>query len=267
MCQVGVAHDMRRAAHQRFEQHESGARHGQFLPVTRNFLGHRVEREVGHAHDLPVLQVPAPVQRADTRLEFAHGEWLDQIVVGTFCKSGQLVVERIARGEHQHGRVAAGLAHCTAEVEPVELGQSQIEHDDVVRTVERHAQAGRTIGGMVHDETTELEKVQAVPRRRAGAGLRHPRACAAWAVGSLTNQEPDGVLLKKSLSHRKTGAGAGRPQGSAQATESATTVKTHPTPQSPPVASAIGAPVGKVAAAGTGPVGASMRALRQLPNV
>ena len=91
-----------------------------------NLVRDRVEHEVGVAEDLAVGAVArAAQQRAQTRLELAQRERLDQVVVGADVESLDPVVDRVARGQHQDRGPVARLAHPPAHLEPVELAASR----------------------------------------------------------------------------------------------------------------------------------------------
>ena len=76
-------------------------------------------RTVGPAQDGP-----------DAGDQLARAERLGQVVVGAELEAEQLVELVVAGGEHddRDGRVAAELA---GDVEPVEPGQAEVEHDEV----------------------------------------------------------------------------------------------------------------------------------------
>ena len=91
-----------------------------------------VEREVGVAQHLGAA-VDAPQQGAQPRPQLAQREGLDQVVVRAGVEALDTVVDRVARGEHQHRGAVAGLAHAPADLEAVEAGHADVEHDGVGR--------------------------------------------------------------------------------------------------------------------------------------
>ena len=108
-------------------------------------------RLVAQAADVQRLQLlrGVPGQRAQARIQFAHGEGLDHVVVRAFRVAAQLVVEGVARGQHQHRHAVAGLAQPAAELEPVEPGQAEVEHDGVERIAQRARKAAGAVRAMV----------------------------------------------------------------------------------------------------------------------
>ena len=74
----------------------------------------------------------ALVERGEPRLEFAQREGLGEVVVRAGLEALELVRQRVARGQHQHRRVAVGvLAQPPAERQPVDSRQVEVEHDGV----------------------------------------------------------------------------------------------------------------------------------------
>ena len=68
-------------------------------------------------------------QRAQARLQLAQGERLDEVVVGAGVEALDAIVDRVARGEHQHGRPVTGLPQAPADLEPVEPRHRDVEDD------------------------------------------------------------------------------------------------------------------------------------------
>jgi hypothetical protein len=95
----------------------------------------------------------------DPRLQFAHRERLDQVVVGAFGEAAQLVFEGVACGQHQDRYAVAGLAQAAAQVQPVHPRQAEVEYDDVDIAAHRPRQPGYAIGAVIHLVATALEEV------------------------------------------------------------------------------------------------------------
>src|SRR4051812_42039454 len=73
----------------------------------------------------------APAQeRAQPRQQLLEVERLDQVVVGAGVEPLDARVDRVARGEHQDRHVAVG-AQAAGDLDAVDLGQPQVEHDGV----------------------------------------------------------------------------------------------------------------------------------------
>ena len=104
----------------------------------------RVEHEVGEAQVGRARLLAPPQQRAQPRPQLAQRERLDEVVVGAGVEPVDAVVDRVARGQHQHRRAVAGRAQPAADLEPVEPRHRDVEHDRVDRRRrERRAPGGR----------------------------------------------------------------------------------------------------------------------------
>jgi D-alanyl-D-alanine carboxypeptidase/D-alanyl-D-alanine-endopeptidase (penicillin-binding protein 4) len=102
-------------------------------------------------------------QRVEAHVHFLQRERLDQVVVGAGIEPGQLVVQRIARGEHQHrGLLARLVAQLAADLQAVHAGQVEVEHDRVEVVHHRQVQAGHAVGGEVDGMPAILEVVAEV---------------------------------------------------------------------------------------------------------
>jgi len=97
-------------------------------------------------------------QRADARLEFADFEGLDQVVIGAGIQARQLVVQRVACGEHQQRRVAPGLvAQLAADGDAVHSCQHHVCDDDVVGVRYGEVQSRDAIGRVIDGVAARLE--------------------------------------------------------------------------------------------------------------
>ena len=112
----------------------------------------RSSDEVGEAQDAAVVglgRLGAPQQRPQARLELLQRERLDQVVVGAGVQPGDAVVHRVAGGEHQHRRAVARVAQAAADLQAVDAGHRDVEHDRVVahvgQAVQRLAAVGRQL--------------------------------------------------------------------------------------------------------------------------
>ena len=77
---------------------------------------------------LAALGRGATEDRADARNELARIERLRQVVVGADLESDDLVDVLVARGQHQDRHVGV-LADALADLDPVDVGKHQVEHD------------------------------------------------------------------------------------------------------------------------------------------
>src|SRR5215510_11522017 len=92
----------------------------------------RVERQVGQPQHRGASLRAAPEQGAHSRQELLERERLGQVVVGAEIEPGHLVGHAVACGQHDDGRVHAGLARGLEDAKAVALGQHDVEHDQVV---------------------------------------------------------------------------------------------------------------------------------------
>jgi hypothetical protein len=120
---------------------------------------------------------------AQPRHQLLGRERLDQVVVCAGLQSRHAVGDGVACGQHENRDAVAGGADAAADLEPVDLGHEQIEHDRVRRAlgelVERLLAVRRQLDLVaVHAKRT----VQCVAYRRLvvdykdahGADGRHP---------------------------------------------------------------------------------------------
>jgi len=63
-------------------------------------------------------------------IEFAHAKGLGHVVIGAAIQRFDLAVFGAVRGQHEDGRVAPG-PDAPADLQPVQVGEAQVEHDDV----------------------------------------------------------------------------------------------------------------------------------------
>ena len=89
---------------------------------------------------------PAAQQGADPRQQLLALEGLDQVVVGAGVEAGDAVLGLGPRGQHQDRHVAL-LAQAAADLDPVEPGQAEVEHDQVGDESDRHVERLDAVGG------------------------------------------------------------------------------------------------------------------------
>ena len=75
---------------------------------------------------------PAAGEGAEPGEELLERERLGEVVVGPGIEAAHAVLDRVAGGEHQHGRPPALGPQGVAHGEPVGLGDHGVEHDGVV---------------------------------------------------------------------------------------------------------------------------------------
>ena len=80
------------------------------------------------AVELAALRIRASQDRLDPRHELARIERLRQVVVGADLEPDDLVDVVVAGGQHEDRDVRA-LAHAAADVDPVQVREHEVEHD------------------------------------------------------------------------------------------------------------------------------------------
>ena len=127
--------------------------------------------------ELPVLRRSSA---RTPRLELAHVERLDQVVVGARVEAVDAVLDRVARGEHQDRDAVARRAQPARDLEPVDVGQAHVEHHRVGRR-------GRDLG----------QRPRAVLRRDGVVAAQHERAAQRVAQGTVVvhDQNPHRRLI------------------------------------------------------------------------
>ena len=134
----------------------------------------------------PAAPWHATDQRLHAREEFGEVERLGEVVVRAQVKAPHAVIEGVAGGQHQDRRPRPGGAHLPADLEPVDVGQTHVEHDRVVR--HRCGEADSLFGrGRAVDQEAFLP--QAPIRSRAAAG-HLPRPARASPTTSALDRRP-----------------------------------------------------------------------------
>ncbi len=130
------------------------------LAVTRHFAPRQINVQVAGGQRLVVLrlwflrrhlfaiQPYAPQLGLDPRQQLAHAERLGHIVVGTHFEAHYLVDLFRACGEHEDRHVHL-LADDAADLEPIQAGQHDVEHDQVRRQLARCFQPGHAVHSRV----------------------------------------------------------------------------------------------------------------------
>ena len=102
--------------------------------------------------------VDAAQQGAQPRAQLAQREGLDQVVVGAGVEALDAVVDRVARGEHEHRGAVAGLAHAPADLEAVDAGHAHVEDDGVGRRGGQAVERRGAICGELHVVALERKR-------------------------------------------------------------------------------------------------------------
>ena len=89
----------------------------------------------------------------DTRFQLGHAEGLGHVVIGAGVKGGHLAVFQRRSRQDDHGHLAPG-PDATNHLEPVEVGEAQVEHDHLRGT---QGDAGEPLfGGRGHQHLMGL---------------------------------------------------------------------------------------------------------------
>ena len=156
-------HHRRRGFHQRLQDLQRGRVELQQLALAPHFERVEVVFEVGDVQHARLHALAATRQRIEAHLDFLQRERLDQVVVGAGIEAGELVVEGVARGQHQHRRLLARfVAQLAADLEAVHAGQVEVQHDRVEVVHDGEVQAGHAVGGEVDGVAAVLEVVAEV---------------------------------------------------------------------------------------------------------
>jgi hypothetical protein len=133
----------------------------------------------------PAQQGPA------ARLQLAEVERLHEVVVGPVIEHPDLLVDRRARRQHQHGRAGTSLTQPAQDRRAVEPGQHEVEHHEVVALGPQELVGFDAVRGRIHGVAELLQPSR--DRLREVSGVfddqdphRRPRAgCSffapAWA--------------------------------------------------------------------------------------
>ena len=116
-----------------------------------------VEHEVAEGERRPA-GVDAAQQRAQPRVELAQRERLDEVVVGAGVEAVDAVVDRVARGEHQHRRAVARGAQPPADLEAVDARHHDVEHDRVDDALGERVERLLAVLGELHVVALERER-------------------------------------------------------------------------------------------------------------
>jgi hypothetical protein len=120
----------------------------------------RVDSELAvlenRAHELPSLGAGTAEDRLDAGDELAGVEGLRQVVVRAHLEPDDLVDVLVSRAEHENRNVGA-LADAATDVDPVEIGQHQVEDDQQGRARARLLDGVAARAGTAHVEAGALE--------------------------------------------------------------------------------------------------------------
>jgi hypothetical protein len=84
----------------------------------------------------------APSESPETREQLIDRKRFGQVVIGAGVQPVNAVVQRIACCQHEHRRLPAGSTVSPADLEAVQIRQSQIEYHEIVRAHRKGLERG-----------------------------------------------------------------------------------------------------------------------------
>ena len=99
--------------------------------AAEDLVGVGVQRQVADRQRRHAARRPAAQQRAQAREQLLALERLDEVVVGAGVEPLDARLERVARGQHQDRDVLAVRAQPLGDLDAVEPGQPEVEHQQV----------------------------------------------------------------------------------------------------------------------------------------
>src|SRR5215218_4700495 len=118
-------------AHEVLEQLELALRELDLAVAAAHLVRVGIERQVAHPQRRHPARRPTAQQCPQAREQLLALERLDEAVVGADVEPFHARVERVARGEHEDRRVVVVAPQPPRDVDPVEPGQPEVEHDQV----------------------------------------------------------------------------------------------------------------------------------------
>ena len=109
-----------------------------------------VHDEVGVAQRLIRVCVTAPQESTHPRHQFLIGERLDQVVIGARVQAANPVADPIQGCEHEDRHVARG-AQSLGDLDAVDSGKKQVEHNQIQGPCGGLVQCGAAILRDIHD--------------------------------------------------------------------------------------------------------------------
>ena len=164
--QLAAEHPLRRRG-EFAQQPKLGAGEVDLPPAAQHHALVRADLQVADRDDLGGRRTgpTAPAQRADSSGQLLHLKRLGDVVVGACLQAGDHVMRVGARGDHDD-RDVAGAAQLAGALEAVDVGQHQVDQDDV-RAV-RPEQPQAVFGPVGLDDVMALV-LQRQPHRRPDA--------------------------------------------------------------------------------------------------
>ena len=156
-------HHRGRGLHQRLQDLQRGGVELQQLALAADFQRIQVVLQFAHFQHAGLHTLATTGQRVEAHFHFLQRKRLDQIGIGTGIEACQLVVQRIARGQHQHRRLLARLvAQLATDLQAVHSRQVEVKNDRVELVHDRQVQPGHTVGREVDGVATLFQIVAEV---------------------------------------------------------------------------------------------------------
>src|SRR6516162_8102416 len=119
----------------------------------------QIELELAKAYHLSGRGPPPPQEGIRAGQQFSELERFGHIVVGAQIQTQDDILLLTLRGEHDDRHVQPAAAHHTADLVAIDLGQHDIQQDQIGLSVHRQRKAPFAVGGTQHRETEVLERV------------------------------------------------------------------------------------------------------------
>ncbi len=102
------------------------------LVVDAHVATDRVEGDIAGLQDGAKRTARPAQQGLGTGDQLAHGERLDEVIVGAGVEAGDAVLHGIARRQHEDGHRLATGPHLLQQFQPIAVGQAEIENGGVI---------------------------------------------------------------------------------------------------------------------------------------
>jgi hypothetical protein len=145
--QLQAGKHLSRTPHERLEQRELLRRECNLSRRSPHPPGRGIEAQVADHELCRPFAAAATHERPQAGQELGERERLRHVVVRSGIETGDAILDRVARGEHEHGSPNACIAQAAARLVPAPAGQHHVEDDDVVLVSFRDPQGVLTAGG------------------------------------------------------------------------------------------------------------------------
>jgi len=126
-----LAHDGADVREEILEDRVLALRQLQRLAVDQRALASEVHHQRSVLDHARADRTPAPRERRDARDELFGCEGLREVIVGADREAEHAIGHRVARGEHQHGLLAATRAQLAQPAESIHPRQPDVQHEEV----------------------------------------------------------------------------------------------------------------------------------------